>query len=155
MRKLAFLLALAPLLALADGPPRFQSLRDNAEPVANLAFFLEQYLGECSGFFVSADCPKKAEAFREKVNGRRQYLIVSETEASMISNGPYDPAKQIYTVKIDPTFHAGKYLLTLGEPTRLDQRGEPVVQSLQVRGKTPIGWHALGSRSCTRRKRLR
>ncbi len=89
------------------------------------------------------------------MNGHRQYLIVSETEASMISNGPYDPAKQIYTVKIDPTFHAGRYLLTLGEPTRLDQQGEPVVQSLQVRGKTPIGWHALEIAKLFEEKRLR
>lgn len=152
---LAVVGGLASVTALADAPAKFQTLRDHATPVANLAEFLQRYIGDCGGFFSPSDCPQRAEAFRASTHGKRHFLIVSEEEASMIANGPYDPAKQIYAVKITPAFRAGKFFLTQGAPSRLDDSGFPIMDAVTERGPTPVGWNAVRFQKLFADKRLR
>jgi len=133
---------LLPTLALADVNPRFAKLRDQAEPLGGLAAFLDSYIGECSGFFVSPTCRSEAEAFRKRYEGKKLYMIIREEAAAMLAPGPYQPKAGNYTIQVTPSFPGGAYNLTGGIPTQADAQGQPVLSLIQIEGTTPPGWNA-------------
>lgn len=143
MRRL-FLVAvlLLPALALADVNPRFARLRDQAEPLGGLGAFLDSYIGECSGFFVSPSCRTEAEAFRKRYEGKKLYMIIREEAAAMLAPGPYQPGAGNYTIHVTPAFPGGAYSLTGGIPTQADAQGQPVLPLIRIEGTTPPGWNA-------------
>lgn len=135
-------LLLLPALALADVDPRFARLRDQAEPLGSLTTFLDKYIGECSGMFISPGCKGSAEEFRKKYEGKKLYMIVGEEAATMLSPGPYQPGSGNYTIQVTPYFPGGPYALTQGVPTQTDVSGNPLLPLLHIRGTTPEGWTA-------------
>ncbi|PTL75720.1 hypothetical protein DAT35_53595 [Vitiosangium sp. GDMCC 1.1324] len=133
---------LLPALALADVDPRFARLRDQAEPLGSLQTFLEKYIGECAGVFVSPSCRSDSEAFRAKYGGKKLYMIVGEEAATMLSPGPYQPGSGNYTIEVVPYFPGGSYALTQGTPTQTDSAGNPLLPLIHITGTTPEGWAA-------------
>ncbi|MCY1077504.1 DUF6066 family protein [Archangium lansingense] len=135
-------LLLLPTLALADVDARFAQLRDQAEALGSLSTFLDKYIGECAGVFVSPTCRKDAEAFRGKYGGRKLYMIVGEDAATMLSPGPYQPGSGNYTIQVIPYFPGSSYALTQGTPTQTDSAGNPLLPLIRISGTTPEGWAA-------------
>jgi hypothetical protein len=135
-------LLLLPTLALADVDARFAQLRDQAEALGSLSTFLDKYIGECAGMFVSPSCRSDAEAFRGKYGGRKLYMIVREEVATMLSPGPYQPGSGNYTIQVIPSFPGGAYALTQGTPTQTDSAGNPLLPLIRISGTTPQGWAA-------------
>ena len=133
---------LLPALALADVDPRFARLRDQAEPLGGFSVFLEKYVGECSGLFAGSSCRADAEAFRQRFQGKKLYMIIGEESASMISPGPYQPGSGNYTIFVTPFFPGGPYALTQGVPTQTDTQGNPLLPLIRMTGTTPEGWNA-------------
>jgi hypothetical protein len=153
-RLLAPLLLLVPLTATAGSDPRFSELREQAEAVGSLSAFLDKYVGECTDLFASGQCKANAKAFRQKVNGKKFYMIVSEDHATMLAPGPYNPEGD-YTVNIAPMFPAGGYAVTHGAPTKTDAHGNPVVMYVQARRKVPLGWNAMRFQNLFKNRALR
>ena len=135
-------LLLLPTLALADVDARFAQLRDQSEALGSLTTFLDKYIGECAGVFVSPSCRGDAEAFRGKYGGRKLYMIVREEVATMLSAGPYQPGSGNYTIQVVPSFPGGAYALTQGTPTQTDAAGNPLLPLIRLSGTTPEGWAA-------------
>lgn len=146
---------LLPAMGWADANPKFARLREAAEPLASLDTFLTRYIGECTGLLAGKDCRDSAAAFRKATAGKRYYMIIDEAHATMISSGPYDPGKGIYTVNILPFFTAGRYALSHGSPRRQDQHGNPIINQITVRDRTPVGWNAVRIQSLFARRQLR
>lgn len=144
-----------PAAAWADSNPKFARLREAAEPLGSLEAFLDRYIGECSDMLEGQSCRDRAAAFRKAAAGKRFYMIIDEERASMVSNGPYNPGKGIYTVNILPFFAAGRYAMTHGVPKKQDENGNPVLPLLQVKGRTPVGWNAIRIHSLYARRQLR
>ncbi len=143
-RSLLLLAALAPALALADADPRFQALRDSAEPVGGLGQFLDKYIGECAtAGGIDGECRQNASAFRQKMRGKKLYMIVTEESAGMLSPGDYDVRRGEYSINVTPFFGAGGYGLTQGTPKRTDANGNPVMPLMTVRGETKDGWSPM------------
>lgn len=136
-------LLLLPALALADVDPRFARLRDQAEPLGSLSTFLDKYIGDCAGVFISPTCRADAEAFRKKYEGKKLYMIVGEDAATMLNPGPYQPGSGNYVIEVTPYFPGGSYALTQGVPKQTDAAGNPLVPLLRVTGTTPEGWAAV------------
>ena len=130
-------LLLLPTLALADVDRRFAQLRDQAEPLGSLSTFLDKYIGECAGMFVSPSCRGDAEAFRKRYEGKKLYMIIGEEAATMLSPGPYQPGSGNYVIQVTPYFPGGSYALTQGVPSQTDAAGNPLVPYLRVSGTTP------------------
>ena len=143
MRAAFFALALMPVVAFADADPRFTRLRDGAEPVGGLGSFLDNYVGDCAvqAAGVNGECLQKAAAFRQKANGKKFYMIVSEESAGMISMGSYNPRGD-FTLNLTPFFAASGSALTQGAPSRTDANGNPVLPFITVKGETPTGGNA-------------
>jgi len=141
-RLIASLLLLLPFVTRAEADPRFASLRDRAEVVGSLSSFLDNYIGECRDLIASAECKANAKAFRDRVNGKKFYMIVSEEQATMLAPGPYNPGTGEYTVNIAPLFAAGGYAVTHGAPKKTDAQGNPVMMYLESKGTLPEGWSA-------------
>lgn len=141
-RSILAALLLLPTLALADVDTRFAQLRDQAEALGSLSTFLDKYIGECAGLFVSPSCRGDAEAFRGKYGGRKLYMIVGEDAASMLSPGPYQPGSGNYTIQVIPYFPGGAHGLTQGTPTQTDAAGNPLLPLIRITGTTPEGWAA-------------
>ena len=146
---------LLPALGWADANPKFARLRESAEPLGSLETFLDRYIGECGELLEGQECRERSAAFRKATAGKRFYMIINEENASMISNGPYNPGKGIYTVNILPFFPAGRYALTHGLPKKQDERGNPVLPIIQVQGSTPVGWNAVRIQGLYARRELR
>ena len=146
MRPLSLLASLLCLLlsppALADVDPRFAELRDRAEPMAGLGLFLENVVGECAGAPSTAECRKRAEAFRKKAMGTPHYMILHESELSIVSPGRFVPATGEYEINLTPVFSGSGLALTEGTPLKLDKAGNPVVPLLTVKGTLPENWNA-------------
>lgn len=136
----ALLLLLLPPAARADVDPRFATLRDNAEPVAGLGMFLENFVGECEGAPSTADCRARAEAFRKKAMARAHYMILHESELSVLSPGRFVPGSGEYEIHLTPVFSGSGMALTEGTPLKLDKGGNPVVPLLTVKGTLPDNW---------------
>jgi hypothetical protein len=136
-------LLLLPALALADVDKRFARLRDQAEPLGSLSTFLDKYIGDCAGVFVSPSCRDDAEAFRKKYEGKKLYMIIGEEAAAAIVNpGPYQPGSGNYVIEVTPYFSGGSYALTQGVPKQSDSGGNPLVPLIRITGTTPEGWVA-------------
>ena len=143
-RTLLLLAALLPTVALADADPKFAALREAAEPVGGLGQFLDKYIGECaSSGGVDGSCRQNASAFRQKMRGKKFYMIVTEESAGMLSAGDFDVRGGEYTINVTPFFGAGGYALTHGAPKRTDANGNPLLPFLTVRGETKEGWSAM------------
>lgn len=151
---LAFLLI--PLLAFADSDAKFAALRDKASPLdGSLASFLDRYIGECGDLFEGQACKKNSQAYREKMNGKKYYVIVPEDAATMLQAGPYNPAEDEYTVLVTPFFPGGGYALTQGAPRKVDRQGNPVLPLIVLHGKLPEGWDLMSFKGLFRRRELR
>jgi hypothetical protein len=136
---LLLLLLTAPL-AWADVDPRFAALRDKAEPLAGLGLFLENFVGECEAGAAGAACRHKAEAFRQKAMAGSHYMILNESELSILSPGRFVPATGEYEIHLTPVFSGAGLALTEGAPLKLDKAGNPVVPLLTVKGTLPDNW---------------
>ncbi len=140
-RLLAPLVLLLPTLAAADVDPRFAKLRDQAEPLTSLSSFLENYIGECKGAFVSPECSANAKKFRDKYTGQKLYMIVGEDQAaSVLAPGSYDPSTGDYTVQVVPLFAASGHAVTHGAPKKIDSAGNPVMPLLEIKGTATPDW---------------
>ncbi|MBM7117429.1 DUF6066 family protein [Archangium primigenium] len=142
MRRLLLAVLLLPTLALADVDSRFAQLRDQAEALGSLGTFLDKYVGECSGFFSGLGCRGASEEFRKQYEGKKLYMIVGESAASMVQPGPYQPGSGNYTILVTPSFPGGSYFLTQGAPSALSAEDQPLVAPIRVTGTTPEGWNA-------------
>jgi len=142
VRRLILAALLLPTLALADVDSRFAQLRDQAEPLGSLGAFLDKYIGECSGFFSGLGCRGAAEEFRKQYEGKKLYMIVGESAASMVQPGPYQPGSGNYTILVTPAFPGSSYQLTKGAPGQLGSEDQPLVPPVRVTGTTPEGWNA-------------
>jgi len=136
----ALLLLLLCPIARADVDPRFADLRDHAEPMAGLGLFLENFVGECAGAPSAADCRKKVEGFRQKALGSPHYMILHESELSILAPGKFVPATGEYEIHLTPVFAGAGLALTEGTPLKLDKSGNPVVPLLTVKGTLPDNW---------------
>ncbi len=140
---LAALAALVPCAALADVDPKFAALRDAAEPVGGLGQFLDNFIGECATTGgVDGECKQNAAAFRQKMHGKKLYMIVTEDRAGMLSAGDFDMRKGEFTIQVTPFFSAGGYALTQGAPKRTDANGNPMLPYITLKGAKE-DWDAM------------
>ncbi len=126
---------------LSAGSPRFDQLRDSAEPLGGLGAFLEKYVGECTGA-VGPQCRASSSAFRSGARSKRFYMLVGEEATNVLSAGPFDAAQGEFTVQVTPFFSSGPYALTHGAPKKTDADGNPLLPFLRVRAKAPEDWSA-------------
>jgi hypothetical protein len=134
------LLAVFPVVAVAEDNPAFTRMKDSAEPLSALGPFLEKYVGECGDAAAAAECKANAKSFRASANGKRFYMIVPEDSASMIAPGASDG--HTFTLNVTPFFPGGAYALTLGAPKKVDAAGNPVLPLVYVKAKIPDGFNA-------------
>lgn len=134
---LALALVLSPLVASADVDPRFQKLRDNAEPLGGLSAFLERFVGQCDAMFSGPDCKVKSEKFRAEARKKSYFMIVAEEQATMLAPGDIDLETGEFTLHVTPFFAAGSHALTHGAPKKADRQGNPVMPLLTLEGKLP------------------
>ena len=139
---LSLMVLLVSPLALADVDPRFADLRDRAEPMAGLGLFLENFVGDCAGAPSAGECRKRAELFRQKAVGVAHYMILHESELSILSPGRFVPSTGEYEINLTPVFSGAGLALTEGTPLKLDKAGNPVVPLLTVKGTLPENWNA-------------
>ncbi|MCI0572540.1 MAG: DUF6066 family protein [Myxococcaceae bacterium] len=140
MRRLVLALLLLPTLAVADDASRFEQLRAGSEPLGGLGPFLEKFVGDCEDAGTRAECAASAGSFRERMAGKRLFMLVTEDAADMMAPGAYDASSGELTVLVTPIFGARGMALTHGVPRRMDADGNPVLQRLNVEGGTSEGW---------------
>lgn len=156
MRTAILALILVPLLAHADVDPKFAKVRDSASQLdGSLASFLDRFIGECNDVLEGQSCKQNAAAYRQKMVGKKYYVIIPEDSATMLRAGPYDPATDEYTVLVTPFFPAGGYALTQGQPRKLDAQGNPVLPLIVLHGKLPEGWDPMSFQRLFRNRELR
>lgn len=156
MRTVLLCLLILPLIAHADVDPKFARVRDAAAHLdGSLASFLDRYIGECNDAFEGQACKKNAADYRQKMNGKKYYVIVPEESATMLRAGPYDPRSDQYTVLVTPFFPGGGYALTSGQPRKLDSQGNPVLPLIVLHGKMPEGWDPMSFQRLFRNRELR
>ena len=148
-------LLLLPLLASADVDRKFVEIRDKAEPLGSLSAFLDSYVGECKDPFAGPECKANATNFRRKSNGHSYFMIIHEEAATMLSAGPYNPATGEYVINVTPFFGAGGYAITQGAPKRADANGNPILPTIQIKGKLTQGWNGTRFNSLFMRRGLR
>jgi hypothetical protein len=142
-RVLTLVMCVAAGMAWADTDARFAKLRDSAEPVGGLGAFLDKYVGECSAMEGGANCQQAVREYRQKMRGKRLYMIINEENATMLSPGGYDFSRGQYSVNITPFFASSGYALTHGAPHKTDGNGNPVMPFLTVNGKAPDDWNQM------------
>jgi len=123
-----------PVLAGSDS--KFAALRSAADPLGNLAGFVEKYIGDCdpgSG----PRCHSQAISFRETSNGRRFVILLGDESARVLSAGRFDAARREYELQLTPFFAAGLYAVTHGAPKQTDTAGNPLLPLLTMRRKAP------------------
>lgn len=138
-RRLAFAMAIIPLVAAADVDPKFAKLRDSAEAIEGLGNFLDKYVGDCG---TDADCKKNTEVFRSAANGKKFYMIITEDSVNTLQMGSYDPGAQTFTLNFTPFFPASSSAVTGGAPSRTDANGNPVLPFMTVKGVVSEGGNA-------------
>jgi len=134
----------ALLLSMVAGAEdaKFAKLKDSAEPVGGLGVFLDKFVGECNASDVgAADCKQAVREYRQKMRGKRLYMIVTEDNANMIQAGRTDFENGEFTAQLTPFFPSSGYALTHGAPSRTDANGNPVMPLMQIKGKIPADWN--------------
>lgn len=142
MRALCFMVLAASAAAWADADPRFAKLRDNAEAIASLGGFIEQYAGSCGPKLLGgAECEKNADTFRRGATGKKFYMIVTEETAGVLSMG--DPNRDTggFTLNLTPFFGAGGAGLSHGAPAKTDKDGNPILPFMPIDATLPDGWN--------------
>lgn len=142
MRALSFMVLLGSLAAWADADPKFAKLRDNAEAIASLGGFIDQYAGTCGPKILGgAECEKNADTFRRGATGKKFYMIVTEETAGVLSMGDPNPTSGGFTLNLTPFFGAGGSGLSHGAPSKTDKDGNPILPFLQLDATLPDGWN--------------
>jgi hypothetical protein len=136
------IVTLLPLLAMADVDAKFAKVRDQADPIQSLGAFLDKYLGDDCGSVMEGggDCKKAAEAYRQKANGKKYYMMITEDSSAMLSLGPAAGGGDV-TINLTPFFPASNSAITNGAPSHTDAAGNPVIPFMQIRGTLPDGWN--------------
>ncbi len=129
--------------AWADRANKFEELKENAEPVSNLAVFLDSYLGDCTSELAGGgDCIRLAKQFRSGAGSKKFYMIITEESASMLSFGGVNPSNNQVTINLTPFFPASKFALTMNAPTKTDANGNPVLPYFPIFGTVPESLNA-------------
>ena len=115
----------APRLALAEAPPAFAKLRDQAQPVESLAAFLSRYVGTCTDIEERATCLANARRARNELANKSYYVMLDSDACHMLKGGAFNPANREYTIEMTPFFEGGGLALTDGAPKSQDSQGRP------------------------------
>jgi hypothetical protein len=129
------------LPALAASDSKFAALRSAADPLGNLAAFLQRYIGDCDSGS-GPRCHSQAISFRETSNGRRFVMLLGDESARILSAGRFDAGRREYELQLTPFFAAGRFALTHGAPKQTDTAGNPLLPLLTMRRKAPPEWDA-------------
>ena len=139
-RTFALLALISSSVAMADADAKFAQLRDQAEAVGSLGAFLEKFVGNCDSILQGGgDCQKAADTYRKGAIGKKFYMIILETDANMLSMGPYNPNGDQFTINLTPFFPGSNSALTLGSPTKTDSNGNPLMAFLPITASIPQG----------------
>jgi hypothetical protein len=114
------------LPALAASDSKFAALRSAADPLGNLAAFLQRYIGDCDSGS-GPRCHSQAISFRETSNGRRFVMLLGDESARILSAGRFDAGRREYELQLTPFFAAGRFALTHGAPKQTDTAGNPLM----------------------------
>jgi hypothetical protein len=138
---IALMAALLPMIGAADTEQRFAQLRDNAEPLASVASFVDRYVGDCvSAMLGGGDCSRNTEAFRRAANGKKYYLIVTEGTANVLQLGEVDIRSGRFVLNLTPFFSGSSSAVTHGAPSKLDANGNVVLPFIRIDSVLPDGW---------------
>jgi hypothetical protein len=122
-------------LAFAEAPAAFESAKGKAEAVGGLGNFLESYIGDCDPVS-GAECKANVQAYRQKMTGKKLYMMLSEDEARMLAPGNCSGESDCAVV-ITPFFGAAGFGLSHGVPKSTDANGNPVLPVIVAKGKIP------------------
>ena len=136
------MIALVPAVALGQVDRRFAQLRDNAEPLASVAAFVDRYVGDClSAMLGGSDCEKNTEGFRRAANGKKYYLIITEGTANVLSMGEMDVRSGRFILNLTPFFAGSNSAVTHGAPSKTDANGNVVLPFIRIESVLPDGWN--------------
>jgi hypothetical protein len=131
-----------PSVVLADADPRFAQLRDQAEPLASVASFVDRYVGDCgSPLLGGRECEKNAELFRRGATGKKFYMIITEDSAGVLQMGEVNVGQGTFILNLTPFFAGSNSAITHGAPTRTDANGNPVLPFIRIPSVLPDGWN--------------
>ncbi len=130
------LLLLATAAAASRADERFDALRRGAQPLEDLAPFLERYLGRCADGVPDSDCERKARELRRKLQGHVFAVSVAEQTLEIVK---VERARGGYRFLVTPFIDGGGIALTHGQPRRQDAAGRPLIGLLAMEGALPAG----------------
>ncbi|MFO0600036.1 MAG: DUF6066 family protein [Myxococcaceae bacterium] len=141
MKSLILAIIALPSLALADVDQRFAKLRDQAEAMGAISAFVDKYVGDCASKMLGGgECEKNAEIFRQGVNGKKFYMIITEETASVLAMGEVKMQGE-FVLNLTPFFTANGMAITHGAPSRTDADGNPVMPFMRIDSTLPDGWN--------------
>ena len=141
MKSLILAIIALPSLALADVDQRFAKLRDQAEAMGAISAFVDKYVGDCASKMLGGgECEKNAEIFRQGVNGKKFYMIITEEAASVLAMGEVKMQGE-FVLNLTPFFTANGMAITHGAPSRTDADGNPVMPFMRIDSTLPDGWN--------------
>lgn len=154
MAVLPLLAASLPFTAQADVEPRFAGLRDQAEPLASVRTFIEDYVSDCAG--ADAKCERNAETNRAKTSGKKYYVIIPEDTSGVLSAGEINPRSGTVVINMTPFIAGPSSVLTHGAPAKTDANGNPVLPYLKITARIPDRWSpaVLGRQIASRGLRM-
>jgi len=121
--------------ASAEGPGRFEQLKEKASSAGSLGAFLNGFVGSCKGDrFEQRDCERRLASARKEKRGKLVYLRLPERHASLIRLLRALPDGSL-TLGLTPFFDADGYGLSRNKAPKFDRKGNPraALLSFQVR----------------------
>ncbi len=135
------LMALVPVVAVAQVDRRFDPLRDNAEPLTSVGAFVDKYVGDCvSAMLGGADCEKNTQGFRRAAKGKKYYLIITEGTANVLQMSEMDNRSGRFILNLTPFFAGSNSAVTHGAPSKVDASGNVVLPFIRIESMLPDGW---------------
>lgn len=135
------MMALVPVVAVAQVDGRFDHLRDTAEPLTSVGAFVDKYVGDCaSAMMGGTDCERNTQGFRRAANGKKYYLIVSEGTGNVLQVAGVDNRTGRFILNLTPFLSGSSSAVTHGTPSRVDASGNLVLPFIRIESVLPDGW---------------